>query len=255
MRHFAELLQGAAHLDDAAERVPRQHRQVVDQLVGTHPRMRHPRVRGQLHTADRVVRPRLDAAGVHACLRHPPAQHHREHAGDDLLAVGDHLVLARRVVRHHEPVRLGFGGHRMDVDPDDLAGQVVAVEVRRQRSGHVRDQRGLREAHHHRGGEVVLVHEIAVKDGLGHPDLGGDLVHADVAATPANGHQCAIYQLISALHLVLVPAPFASIGLYRHRRNLLCHYRASPFPRSTRYYGEQATPGSSARLTLPCCSG
>ena len=35
----------------------------------------------------------------------------------------------------------------------------------------------------------------------------------------------------------------------RPRRNLLCHYRASPFPRSTRYYGEQATPGSSARLT------
>ena len=239
MRHFPELLQRSAHLDDAAQRVPRQHRQVVDQLVGAHPRVRHPRVGGQLHAADGVEGPRLDAAGVHARRHHAAAQHHRQHAGDDLLAVGDDLVLARRVVRHHEPVRLGFGGHRLDVDPDDLAGQVVSIQVRRQRSGHVRDQRGLREPHHHRGGQVVLVDEIAVKNGLRYPDLGGDLIHADVAATSANGLQSAVYQLISALHLVLVPAPFASIGLDRHRRSLLCHYRASPFPRSPRYYGER----------------
>ena len=148
------------------------------------------------------------------------------------LGVGDHLVLARRVVRHHEPVRLGFGGHRLDVDPDDLAGQVVAVQVRRQRRGHVRDQRGLREPHHHRGGQVVLVDEVAVENGLRHPDLGGDLVHADVAAASPDRLQGAVYQLVAALHLVLVPAPLASIGLDRPRRGLLCHYRASPFPRS-----------------------
>src|SRR6185436_17998942 len=46
---------------DAAQRAPGQHRQVVDQLVGAHPRVRHPRVGGQLHSADGVERPRRRA--------------------------------------------------------------------------------------------------------------------------------------------------------------------------------------------------
>lgn len=224
-----EPLQRTADLDDAAQRAPRQHRQVVDQLVGAHPRMRHPRVRGQLHAADDVERPRLRAAGVHADRHHAPAQHDRQHAGDDLLGLGDRLALARGVVRHHEPVGLRFGGHRLDVHADDLAGQGVAVQVRRQRGGHVGDQRGLREAHHHRGGQVVLVDKVAVQNGLGHPDLGGDLVHADVAAEPADGLQGAVHELIPALDLVPMPAPFAPIGFDRHRRGMLCHVRGDPF--------------------------
>jgi hypothetical protein len=166
-----------------------------------------------LDTADNQERPRFHAAGVHARDLHPAAQHDRQHPGDDLLGVGDHLVLARRGIGHHEAVRLGFGCHGVDVDPDDLPGEVVTVQVRRQRGSHIRDQRGLREAHHHRGGEIVLIDEIAIQHGFGHADLGGDLVHADITSLPADGVQCAVDQLGSPFHLVLVPASFAPVCL------------------------------------------
>src|SRR5882757_958438 len=39
MRYRIELLQRSVHFDDSAQRAPRQHRQIVDQLVGRHPRV------------------------------------------------------------------------------------------------------------------------------------------------------------------------------------------------------------------------
>ncbi len=233
MRTLAELLQRSADFHDSAQRVPRQHREVVDQLIGAHPPVLHPRVSGQLDTADGVVRPGFDTAGVHAGIDHPAAQHHREHPGDDLLRIRDRLALAGRVIDHDELVGLRFGGHRFDVHPDDLPGQVEAVQVRRQRRGHIGNQGGLCEPHHHCGRQIVLVDEVPVQNRLRHSDLGGDLVHADVAAAPSDGLECAVYQLIAALHLVLVPAPLASVGLDRYGWGLLCHYRRDPFPSSS----------------------
>ena len=52
MRLRLNLLQRATHLDDSAERVPAEHRQVVDQLTGADPRVGHPGVGGQLDAAD-----------------------------------------------------------------------------------------------------------------------------------------------------------------------------------------------------------
>jgi hypothetical protein len=90
----------------------------------------------------------------------------------------------------------------------------------------------VRAAHHHRGRQVVLVDEVAVEHRLGDADLGGDLVHADVAATLPDGFQRAVNQLVSTIDLVLVPAPFAPVSFDHPGWGLLCHYRGHPFPSS-----------------------
>ena len=167
---------------------------------------------------------------------HAAAEHHCEHPGDDAFRVRDHL-LAGRAVGHHEPIGLGFGRDRVDVDADDLAGQVESVEVRRQRLRHVGDQRGLREPHHHRGGEVVLVDEVAVQHRLRNADVRGDLVHADVAAPAADSLQRPVHQLVATVHLVLVPSPLATVNLRGRHRDSLYHCRGCPFISPGRYYG------------------
>ncbi len=98
-----------------------------------------------------------------------------------------------------------------------------------QRGRHVGDQGGLHKAHHDRGGEVVLVHEIPVENGLGDTDFRSYLVHADVTALPADGAEGAVDEFVATLHLVLVPAPFAAVDLDWFGLGLLCHVSAHPF--------------------------
>ena len=57
-----------------------------------------------------------------------------------------------------------------------------------------------------------------------------EVTHAQETAVFANRDDSAVDQLIAALHLVLVPAPLATIRLHGHSRVLLCHSRRFPLP-------------------------
>jgi hypothetical protein len=130
------------------------------------------------------VRPRLGAAGVDVQRAQVVAQQGRQRAGDELLVLGDDVLLDR-----------GLGERAADEDAVEvrvlLDGREEGVEAladagnRRLFVVHGRDEpveEDLRAALPQRDEQVGLVCEVAVQHGFGDAGLGGDVVHPDIGA-------------------------------------------------------------------------